>query len=533
MKNLVTLTSLLLLLAASGQAQDYILQSNLVKAGVSTNGTMFENGQFIPQGTELPETSLIKGAGLWIAGLDPGGNLRGAVNRLNTTDFQPGVLSRLTNQPEGNLHRVWAVKCSEIATHLADYADNGVIDMPQSAIYSFPCKGNYFFSQYNAPDAFLPFTSQTFCGYFDQSEDAQYDPNHGEYPVVEIRGCPLQLRVAELAYTASNDVLATSHPSGMQAIGLEVQTQVFQVNTPTLDKTVFVRYKLIYQGEVPLDSCFVGIYTDFAIGNDQDDYIGTQPASQLMYAYNGDEQDENVLEGQTPAVGVTLLRGPLSPISDIASVELGLQSALAVPDPSGMSPSELYNLLKGRLPDGTASPVGAFAFPGNPANNEPGTEIALGNTPGKRRGLMTMGPFVLNSGAANEIIVAYHYDYVPGATHYEQTLGPQEITQAIRNAFDNCLQDVKSECSDLTEAPEEFVETGWNLFPNPANSEATLLSKNASFSRIVVTDVLGRTVKELKWEKPVAQYSIPLGDLPSGVYTVQANKQTLPLVIQR
>ena len=533
MKNYATLFCLLLLLAASGHAQNYLMQANHVKAGISTNSTMFENGQFIPVGTELPKISLIKGSGLWIAGVDPGGNLRGAINRLNTTDFQPGVLSGPEWQPMGNLNHVWAVTCNQVADHKADYADNGVIDQPQASIYAFPCKGNAFFEQYNTAGAFLPLNTEPFCGYFDQTEDAHFDPNKGEYPAIEIRGCPNWFPMSVLAYAASNDLLATTHPSGMQSMALELQTQVYQFDGPPLDKTVFVRYKLIYRGNEPLDSCYVGIYTDFGIGNDQDDYIGTYPASQMMYAYNGDANDEGVLEDKTPAVGVTLLRGPLSPVSDLTYVELGLQSALAIPDPSGMSPSELYNLLKGRLPDGSATPGGAYAFPGNAANIDSGTEIALGNAPGKRRGLMTMGPLVLNPGAVNEVIVAYHFDYTPSATFYEQTLGPLEVSQAIHTAFDNCLLEVQTDCTAVLEAPEAFTDGGWNLFPNPANSEATLLSKNASFSHIVITDMLGRTVKELKWEKPVTQYHIPLGDLTPGVYAVQANKQTLPLVIQR
>lgn len=532
MKNYTTLFCLLLL-AASGHAQNYLMQANHVKAGISTNSTMFENGQFVPVGTELPEISLIKGSGLWIAGIDPGGNLRGAINRLNTTDFQPGVISVASQEPEGNLNKVWAVRCADITAHLADYADNGVVDQPLPSIFAFPCRGNGFFSQYNAAGSFMPITSQSFCGYFDQDEDAFYDPSKGEYPTVDIRGCPHRFPVTELAYTVSNDELDAAHLSGIQNMGLEVQTQVFQIDAPPLDKTVFVRYKLAYRGDVTLDSCYAGIYTDFAVGNDQDDYIGTVPAAQLMYAYNGDDQDEGGFESQTPAVGVTLLRGPITETPDGNFLELGLQSALSVEDPSALTPPELYSLLTGHLSDGAAVPGGKFSFSGNAAALDATTEVALGNTPGKRRGLMTMGPIVLKPGAVNEIIVAYHYDYASGVAYYEQTLGPQEITQAIRSAFDNCLMNVQTDCNALTEAPEHLVETGWNLFPNPANSEATLLSKNASFSHIVITDMLGRTVKELKWEKPVTQYHIPLGDLTPGVYAVQANKQTLPLVIQR
>lgn len=533
MKNLSTLFCLLLLFAATGHAQTYKMQSNNVKAAISSNGTLFANGQFIPIQADLPEKNLLNGSGLWFAGIDPEGNLRGAINRLGSTDFQPGALSTKAQGPASNLNNIWAVKCSDIADHLSDYSDNAMIDQPLPSVFGFPCQGNTFFEQYNLDGSTLNAVKQGLCGFSDIDGNGLFDPDRGEFPALEIRGCPIGFPVTEMAYTIFNDKLETPHPSGMLAMGLEVQTQTFQLNVSPLENTVFVRYKLVYKGIIPLDSCYAGIYIDFAIGNEADDYIGSSPEFQLMYAYNGDEQDEGGFEDKTPAIGVTVLRRPVITTPDDNIVELDVQSALSVEDPTALSPAQLYSILTGHLPDGSPAPGGSFSFPGNPEYLEEETEIGQGNAPGKRQGLMTMGPMALKPGTVHEIVVAYHYSYIPSASHYEQTIGTLQMTRKIQNLFDNCFMDLSTDCNALTEAPEQLLETGWNLFPNPAGNIATLSSKGTSFSRIQITDMLGRTVTELHLENPAQEYRIPLDDLLPGVYAVRADKQTLPLVVQR
>ncbi|MBL7782875.1 MAG: T9SS type A sorting domain-containing protein [Saprospiraceae bacterium] len=530
MKNHTTLFCLLLLLAVTGHAQSYKMQSNAVKAGISSNGTMFANGQFMPLQSDLPEIALLKGSGLWFAGISPSGNLRGAINLLSTTDYQPGTLWTKAAGPA--LNNVWAAKCMEVVDHQTDFADNGMVDQPIPAVFGFPCKGNAFFGQYNSNSAILPNTKDGLCGFSDNNGNGVFDPDLGEFPAMEVRGCPLVFPMSELAYTVSNDKLAVPHPSGLQAMGLEVHTQAFVVNATPLEKTVFVRYKLVYTGSETLDSCYAGIYTDFGIGNDQDDYIGTSPEDQLMYAYNGDDLDEDGFEEKIPAVGVTVLHRPLVLTPDENIVELGLQSALSINDPSELTPIQLYSLLTGHLPNGAVVPGGPFSFPGTPTAMNDDSEMGLGSVPGKRRGLMTMGPFALKPGAVQEIVVAYFYNYTPSVNYFEQTIATIQGARKIQDAFSGCLLDIETDCNALTEAPEESVETGWNLFPNPASVSATLSSKQATFSTMLITDMLGRTIKEMRWDTPVQEYHITLDDLAPGVYAVRANQLSFPLIVQ-
>ena len=527
-------------LSGTGYAQSYTLQSNQVKATILANGATFTdgtNGAFIPVKPGLPEISLLNGSGIWIAGLDGSGNLKGAVDRISSTDFKPGQLDPIDVQMTGDLTGIWPVTCSDVASHIQDYSDNGVIDNPNTNIFAFPGKGNAQFEQYNALGIALPFTNQALGAYYDRNEDAVYEPSMGEYPALEVRGCPITFPAREMAWSVFNDALETPHPSGMQALRMEVQRQVFELGSPhpgIRNNTVFVKYKLINRSTDVLDSCFVGIYSDLSIGNPGDDYIGTIPDQNLVFGYNGDETDEGGFGSTIPVLGITLLRGPLSP-DDGTFSELGLHSTLSIEDPSNLGSAQIYNLLKGRQADGAPGPAGGYAFPGNPAlTNQMETELALGNTPGKRRSLMSMGPFTLYPGAVNEVILAYFYTTAEGnLTVPQQVAATIDLAEEVHALFDACLDDGENSCDAVSEAPEQQNLAGLMLYPNPAGQQITVESKGGPFSRIVVTDVFGRSIQEIQLGAPSVKYQMRIDHLPSGVYSLRVDRYAMPLVVQR
>ncbi len=92
--------------------------------------------------------------------------------------------------------------------------------------------------------------------------------------------------------------------------------------------------------------------------------------------------------------------------------------------------------------------------------------------------------------------------------------------------------------------PENIsVASSLNLFPNPANNEASIsytLNKSGNVS-IVITDIMGRTVKTMNQGNQVAgeQYNVNLStsDLANGTYfytmTVNGEKQTKKFVVNR
>lgn len=522
------LASFASLLAAQSPAQA-TLQVNNVRAVINANGALFtdgQQGQFVPVTPALAPITLMRRSGAWMAGMDPAGNLKGSIHRNSGSDFQPGFYPDfpVVTPPINN---VWPVSCADVEQHLADFADNGTIDFPNPAIFAYPGADNPFFSAYNSGQT-LP-TTYGLGGFFDHNNDGVYNPAQGDYPVISIRGCPLEAFPEKMAWTVSND--QTAHPSGLTSLGVEIQSTAFAYKItgyPELNNAVFVAYRIINYSAERLDSCFFGIYADFDIGNPNDDFFGCIPDKQVMYAYNGDNEDEGGFINSIPVMAAEMLRGPLNENGE----ELGMAYALALPTAEGLTPVQIYNVLNGQFPDGSPAPNGGLMYPGNPANLNENSEISAGNTPGQRVGVSAFGPFSLLPGAVNELIVGYYYTYEP-TTVLQNIQAVHTFSNALQSAFDNCFSNLENDCSVTLSAPEALQKSDLRLSPNPASSHLNVESKGEPFSRLELLNALGQSIRVLELGGPTQQHALQVGDLPAGIYWLRVGVQAMPVAIQR
>lgn len=507
------------------------LEANNVKALLNVSGALFNNGikgQFIPIQPGLAEKSLLRGSGIWAVGIDPAGNLRGAVAVNDQTDFQPGALSEDGSTANSELNNIWEVTCTDVSQHLADYRDDGVVDNPNFNVYAFPAKGNVYFAA-NNNNIELPQTEQPLAPFHDRDEDGKYGPNRGDYPTIEVRGCPLNHYPKQQDWFVANDLGV--HPSGLKPLQLEVQTQVLAFETATaspINNTVYVRYLMINRTSEQIDSCYVGLFADFEIGNGSDDFIGSIPDHYVMYGYNGDNNDNGNFGSNIPVMAVDMLRGPL----DSTGYEMELGRIVPVDQVSGLQPVEYFNLLSGRQANGAPGPNAGFLFPDNPNIAGGNSEQALGHTPGQRAALASYGPFTLLPGAVNELIVAYYFVNTPGATPLQNVQQLYEDANVVQNLFDNCFDIQDTNCDGLvaTHSPGDF--TGWSFYPNPASSTFSIDSHSETFRHIAVTDLLGHVLWSVNLENPVQQYILQTENLPNGVYFLQIEGGSQKLLVQ-
>ncbi len=528
MKHSIILVWLLCISAVHAQVPaSTTIEVNNVRATIRADGGLFTNGQegvFVPLQPGLAEKTLLRHSGIWMIGLDPAGNLKGAVSMNGQTDFQAGLSPSLPD----DWNKIWEVSCTDINQHLADLQDNGIVDNPNTNLYSFPGRGNPFFEQYNQFN--LP-PGQVMAGFFDNTANNFYDPQEGDYPAIDIRNCPLGQSPEYQNWFVFNDNLL--HPSGLGPTqSIEVHTQVFAYKTmdsSPFNNAIFVRYKLINRSPQPLDSCFIGIYADFDIGNPGDDFLGVIPNRSILYGYNGDPNDEGGFEENIPVMALDLMRGP----ADMDGVELGLSHAMVLETPNNLLPNEFYRLLTGHFADGTPAPNGGLMYPSNPNDPSGDSEVTAGSTPGQRAGLASYGPFRLIPGAVNELIVAYYYVNTPGATPLENVQALYSQPDVLQNAFDNCFLNFEKACDLTLNAPEAAAFNGLSIYPNPTSTFFNLESKVKPFSRIQIFDLLGRQMRQFELENPVHEFVVSSKDLPLGTYLVRVENRVLPLVIQR
>lgn len=475
-----------------------VIESGNVKALVQSNGALFwdfSNGQFIaPYVPGQAEISLMRASGVWLSGLDPGGNIKLAAQLYDSNgDFEPGLSSGTGPIP---FNKIWRVTADEVAQHVADWEDNQIIDNPVPNVFSWPARGNPFFEQYNS-GLTLPSLSQGFAGFWDRDGDAVYNPAAGDFPVLEVRGCEQAIVPHEMLWFSFHDYKLHNQTGGA-ILNMEIHTLVFTFNctdNSVLNDAVFVRYKLINRASEDLLDARFGVFADFDIGAPNDDYVGCDPTRQLIFGYNADLFDN--LYANPPAMAVDMLRGPLNEQLEEQSLA-HMMPFTNETGPQGMPniPLQYYYLMNGYWLDGTPAPGNGLLYPGDPNDPAADSELTSGNTPGDRRVIAGSAPFKLQPGAVNELILGYYFTQVPGADAFENVAAMYGRSDTLQALFDNCFDIPSDHCALVVSAHAPNAEPQrLTLSPNPASQRVVLqIGDIQEKLQVAVYDASGRQI---------------------------------------
>ncbi|MGB3800106.1 MAG: hypothetical protein WA952_09855, partial [Lewinella sp.] len=493
------------------------MEINNVRARLTTGGDVWwdgTNGRYIvpkpPPG--VPEVSSIYAGAVWLGGRDPGGGLKVAAQDYGRGsgefDFYPGPLT-----PQGTIQRdtcerwdrFFTVRGENIRQLIRDYQtavdnDNLPLDPEDISddILGWPSVGNPFFLEQNGFELPNPNEGGGLAGFWDEDLDGLYDPTQGDYPIIEIRGCNnLPEYPEEMTFWIYNDAGNVHRQSNTPLqIQMEVQVQAFAfTSSDDINNMTFQRYKLINRAQEDILDTYFAMWVDPDLGCATDDYIGSDTSRSLAYVYNEDELDgasgctcDGGVEtycDEIPILGVDYFRGPRAPLYDgdgnqIGERELGMSSFVyynnagvgappnATTDPS--TAEEYYNYLQGRWRDGSflqstgdgydegGAAVTRYAFPDPP--NETGWNMTTEELPfGDRRTIQASGPFTLQPGAVNELIIGVVW--VPNQTYPAPSI--QRLQQAddlAQALFDNCFDRLDGPDApdiDLLELDQEIV----------------------------------------------------------------------------
>jgi len=257
----------------------------------------------------------------------------------------------------------------------------------------------------------------------------------------------------QVIWNVAND-FTTSVVQGVQGsypMGLEVEKTIWGYKgTAEIGNIYFQRIKMVNKGgaittnaatrgEVFIDSMFVCFWSDPDVGDSGDDLAGCDSTLSLGFAYNGQGRDAEYVKFklQPPAVGYDFLQGPIvdspgdSAVFDLKRVydkkNLGMSSfayfsaGSSISDPAFTAEggTRWWRMLRGYVPDTYTQPLRKYPHPpgyeetsfplsGDPVTGQ-GFIDGLGQpyslTSGDRRILLNTGPFSLNPGEAQEIVV--------------------------------------------------------------------------------------------------------------------------------
>ena len=507
------------LFSQTGPARDSI-QINSIKASVESNGALFRSNFSVPATTaDIKSISTIKSAGLWLGGRDAQGKLHLSAQMSNEngkTDFYPGYLYE-NGVPYPEFNFIAHATKAQVNAHIANP------QTPSPAIYGWPGSGNPYFFDHHGFD--LPFSLQGVAGFYDKDFNGQYNPPAGDYPGLGVRGCPLSVKFFpdETLWFSFHDVGAHTQ-SGGEPMKMNVSANVFGINCPEgspVDRAVYVHYKLTNRNTEVLDSCYLGAFIDFEIGNGGDDFIGCDSLRRIVYAYNGDDTDEGGFEKTPPVMAVDLLRGPLNELGE----EVTQWHFVPVDNTPLNSPQAYYNLLAGRRPNGTPFPNKGLMYTGDPLNPAKWSEKSANNTPGERKAVASFGPFTLLPGAINELILGYFWVRKDPNGNVDDNLSLIAATDKhVQDLYDNCFSLFNGVCPGNVATNTPASNLPITIYPNPFTDQVHIESTALSLKTIVLYDVFGRQIRQVS-ANGGSFADLQTGDLPPGFYWAQVRTQ--------
>jgi len=463
------------------------LEINNVRARLLGGGDMWwdlSDGRYIIPKVDPAvedEVSSIFAAALWIGGKDAAGNLKMAAQtyRQEGDDFWPGPLDENGNTDQ-NTCSLWDVHFTVLGESITllinDYTaddnndgqpDNIINDPVPSDLYFWPGRGNPHFTDLPSPAGFnLP--DQDLAPFFDADSDGIYDPEQGDFPVINVIGCESEF-INDAAYADQmifwiyNDKGNIHGNSRGDAIGMEIHALAFAYATnDEINNMTFYKYTLLNKATQNLFDTYIGQWVDPDLGCWNNDFVGCDTSRSLGIAYNGTATDPDcafgtaIVQGygnEVPMLGIDYFRGP----TDSSGKELGMSTFVYFKNSTGpqgdpKTAQEYYRYLSGFWKYGSQIEYGGdgynqgtfpfpYTFPSDPTDTGPDawSECSENNAPGDRRFVQASGPFLLEPGKTNEVIIGAVW--VPDVTYPCPSFSKlQEADDKAQGLFDNCFK---------------------------------------------------------------------------------------------
>lgn len=532
------------------------LDINRVNAGIANRGDMhwdiFGTGNpsyEVPKGSN---THASFASAIWMGGLDAANQLHiaGQTYRQTGNDFWPGPLdtinATITSTNSTAYDNIWKVSYTDINNFITQY-NLGNVPLsytPTPDIVNWPAQGTGNDSRKLAP-------------FVDVNGDGLYNWQNGDYP--KIKG--------DMAlFFIINDKLQSHSETGGVPLGVEIHCMAYAYGCPSvlngrneLSYTTFYDYKIFNRSNNNYHDTYFGFWTDVDLGGYMDDYIGSHIQTNLGFCYNADSLDQsgggaNGYGAYPPAIGSSVLKGPLAPLSDLIDNdndglidETGEECLMNVLDyynnnigsfPSATTnptiASHYYGFLKAIWKDASNFTCNGNAFggttptkcvypwvnyPGNPCSS-PWTESLAGNLAGDRRFVLSSGPFNLSAKSSTELEYALVWSVDSSATTGRNIASVNKLivdVQKIRTFYQssnpNCLLNITLGVNEQ-ETSNNFI----SLYPNPSTSYIKVNSeKDFGKSMIDITDVSGRIVLTQRSDD-LNQTIINTANLNSGIY---------------
>jgi type IX secretion system substrate protein len=141
--------------------------------------------------------------------------------------------------------------------------------------------------------------------FIDKNKNGIYEPEFDK-PGVEHAKQTIWYVANDLAEAPFN--VSPTH----RVLGIEMQVTIWAYdNQGILSNMLFRKHKLINKSQNEFKDMYISLWSDPDVGGAGDDFVGTDTASNMVYAYNSDSYDHDYQNMTPPASGFQLLQGPI------------------------------------------------------------------------------------------------------------------------------------------------------------------------------------------------------------------------------
>ena len=542
------------------------MEINNVRALMHTAGNLWQipgqnNSQY-----EVPKNSGIMAlftAALWLGGTDVNEQLKLAALRYrNGQDYWTGPLTEVfaeTDYETCDAYDQHFITTQDMIREFTSWYEAGIADQQNGTNIQSTLHPNYevpdIIKNWPAHGDLSAGQDYYLAPFYDYNDDGHYNWQDGDYPWHDInrtKECTVDRTVSLYGdlnfWWVMNDKGNIHTETGADPIGMEIRSQAFSfASNDEVNNMTFYNYELINRGTQTLYDTYFGFFTDGALGDPYDDYVGCDVNRGLAYYYNGDnlDLDNSGYKGygsSPPAVGVDFFEGPYQDNDGIDNAyginenealngigfgdgvidneRFGMRRFLYYSNTTnGANPnqtdptnaSDYYNYLKGFWKDGSKFVYGGsghisdaeadpntpcdFMFPGdtdplgwgtdgNP--QAPWTEQSSNNTPNDRRFVQSAGPFVLKPGSVNNITV--------GVVWARATSGDPFASVEVLRKADDKAQALFENCFKILEGPHspdlviQELENELILTIDNSSSSNNYQEAYSEFDPFIVTD---------------------------------------------
>jgi hypothetical protein len=424
-----------------------------------------------------------------------------------------------SNEYMQKYNRVWKVSQAEIDYHLAHWWEpsyQAPIDILQ-----WPGNGNLD----NGETAVLaPFN--------DYNNNNLYEPLLGETPT--IKGDVASFSLGSNGHAHSLPYYDNPIMPNSSMIEMSTMHYVF-LNHPSkaVANTVFTDYRFISKESLSWSNVFCGFYEDFDIGTPTDDYIGCDTTRNLIFGYNGDDNDQissgSYGYGNTPpACGLRFLNRNMH-----AAVYFYNSTNPILGQPQNAN--GVYQILQGNHLDGspiinplTQQPT-KFMYSGEIGQSGVWNEANAGNVSSDRRMMasINIGDLIPNNPICITTATIAAQDSISSGSPSNNSVFLMKLySDTIQTFFEMHLQ--SENCGQLVGIQESTQElTDIIAYPNPSNDVIHISSNENGINSIVAYDQMGQiTMEESLQGKKLFDLNVQTWAI--GIYALQirfANNQ--------